>query len=63
MVDELLAASAPQMTEDELEQRLLEKGFHQPDSSSYQRRQLYANRKPIEVEGKSVSEIIIEERR
>jgi len=27
MVDELLAASAPQMTEDELEQRLLEKGF------------------------------------
>jgi hypothetical protein len=63
MVDGLLVKSSPKMTEEEFEQHLLKKGVISrippriPDAS------FEANRKLIEVEGKPVSEIIIEERR
>lgn len=63
MVDELLAAGAPQMTEDEFERHLLEKGIISRIPPRIRDASFYANRKPIEVEGKPVSEIIIEERR
>ena len=63
MVDELLAASPPQMSEDEFERHLLEKGIISRIPPRIRDASFYANRKPIEVEGKPVSEIIIEERR
>ena len=63
MVDELLAASAPTMTEDEFEQRLLKKGIISRIPPRIRDATFYAQRKPVKVEGKPVSEIIIEERR
>ena len=63
LVDGLLATSAPQMTEDEVERRLLEKGIISRIPPRIRDSSIYANRKPEEVEGKPVSEIIIEERR
>jgi hypothetical protein len=63
IVDELLAKEAPQMTEDEFERHLLEKGIISRIPPRIRDASFYANRKPIEVEGKPVSEIIIEERR
>jgi hypothetical protein len=63
ILDRLLAKAGPQTTEEEFEQRLLERGFisHIPppitDFTAYQ------NRRLIEVKGKPLSETIIEERR
>lgn len=63
MVDELLATTAPRMTEDEFEQHLLKKGIISRIPPRIRDANFYANRKPIEVRGKPVSETIIEERR
>jgi hypothetical protein len=63
IVDELLAKSAPQMTEDEFEQRLLEKGTISRIPAPITDLTPYRNRKLIEVKGKPLSETIIEERR
>ena len=63
MLDELIAKAQPAMSEAEFEQWLLDRGVisHIPapitDFSPYQ------NRKLMEVEGKPLSETIIEERR
>lgn len=62
-VDELLATSSPQMTEEEFEQRLLEKGIISRIPSPITDLTPYRNRKLIEVKGKPLSETIIEERR
>ena len=63
MVDELLATSAPQMSEDEFEQHLLEKGIISRIPPPITDLTPYRNRKLIEVKGKLLSETIIEERR
>lgn len=63
ILDSLLARSSAQMTKDSLEQRLLKKGIISRIPPRIHNTHYYANRKPIEVEGKPVSEIIIEERR
>jgi hypothetical protein len=63
MLDELLTKSGPQMTEREFERRLLEKGIISRIPPRIRDEAFYQNRKPVEVEGKPVSEIIIEERR
>jgi hypothetical protein len=63
MVDELLVKGAPMMTEEEFEQDLLKKGVISRIPPRIRDANFYANRKPVEVEGKPVSEIIIEERR
>lgn len=63
MVDELLVKSAPRMTEEEFEQRLLKKGVISRIPPRIRDASFEANRKLIEVAGKPVSETIIEERR
>jgi hypothetical protein len=63
LVDELLAKSAPQMTEEEFEQHLLEKGIISRIPPPITDLTPYRNRKLIEVKGKPLSETIIEERR
>jgi hypothetical protein len=63
MVDELLVKSAPRMTEEEFDQHLLKKGVISRIPPRIRDANFEANRKLIEVEGKPVSEIIIEERR
>jgi hypothetical protein len=63
MVDDLLTKSTPKMTEDEFEQHLLDKGIISRIPPRIRDDSFYAKRKPIKVEGKPVSEIIIEERR
>lgn len=62
-VDGLLASSAPQVTEDEFEQRLLDKGIISRIPAPITDLTPYRNRKLIEVKGKPLSETIIEERR
>jgi hypothetical protein len=62
-LDGLLAPPTPQMTEEEFEQHLLAKGVIGHIPSRIRDEEFYRNRKPAEVEGKPVSEIIIEERR
>ncbi len=62
MVDELVK-SAPVMTKEEFEQHLLKKGVISRIPPRIRDANFEANRKLIEVEGKPVSEIIIEERR
>jgi hypothetical protein len=62
MLEEMLKESKPQMTEEEFEQRLLQRGVISripppiADSTSLQ------NRKLMEVKGKPLSETVIEER-
>jgi len=63
LVDQLLATSAPELTEDEVERHMLDKGIISRIPPRIRDASFYANRKPVEVEGKPVSEIIIEERR
>ena len=62
-LDAMLEPASQQMTEEEFEQRLLAQGT----ISSIPSRDIdpaeYRSRKPIEVEGKPVSETLIEERR
>ena len=63
LLDRLLAPPTPQMTEEEFHQRLLERGVIGHIPPRVIDPVFEANRKPIEIEGKPVSEIIIEERR
>jgi hypothetical protein len=60
MLDDLLA---PPMTEEEFERRLLEKGVISRIPPPITDLTPYRNRKRIEVKGKPLSEMIIEERR
>ncbi len=63
LLDTLLAPSAPQLTEEEFERKLVEVGILSAvkppitDFTPYQRRQ------PVETTGKPLSEVILEERR
>lgn len=63
MLDDLLSNVSAQMTEEEFERRLLERGVISELRPPVTDRTNYLNRQPIEFEGKPVSEIIIEERR
>lgn len=63
LLDSLLAPPAPSMTEEEFEQHLLAKGIISEIPPRIIDPIFEQNRKPIEIEGKPVSEIIIEERR
>jgi len=63
ILDTLLAKAGPQVTDEEFELRLLEKGIISRIPPRIRDEAVYQNRKPVEVEGKPVSEIIIEERR
>ena len=63
MIDELVSTNALNMSSDELERHLLDKGIISRIPPRIRDAGFYANRKPIEVDGKPVSEIIIEERR
>jgi hypothetical protein len=63
MLDALMAKSAPPMTEDEFERRLLEKGIISRIPPPITDLTPYRDRKLIEVKGKPLSETIIEERR
>ena len=62
-VDELLVMAASHFAEQEVQQRLLDKGIISRIPPRIRDASFYADRKPVEVEGKPVSEIIIEERR
>jgi hypothetical protein len=63
ILNTLLAKAGPQMTDEEFQLRLLEKGIIGRIPPRIRDEAFYQNRKPVEVEGKPVSEIIIEERR
>ena len=63
LLDDLLAPPAPQMTEEEFERHLLAKGIISEIPPRIIDPVFEQNRRPIEIEGKPVSEIIIEERR
>lgn len=63
LLDKLLASSLANPTEDELEQKLVELGLLSEVKPPITDLTLYRNRKLIEVKGKPLSEIIIEERR
>lgn len=63
MIDELVSTKAPDTTSDELERKLLDNGIISRIPPRIRDTGFYENRKPIEVKGKPVSEIIIEERR
>lgn len=63
MLDSLLESAAPQITEEEFEQRLLEKGIISRIPPPITDLAPYRDRKLIEVKGKPLSETIIEERR
>ena len=62
LVDVLLVKGTPAMTEEEFQQRLLRKGVISRIPPRIRDANFDANRKLIEVEGKPVSDIIIEER-
>ena len=63
VLNSLLATTSPHMTQGKFEQRLLEKSIVSRIPPRIRDADYYANRKPIEVLGKPVSEIMIEERR
>ena len=63
LIDELLENSVPSPTEDLLEQRLLEAGVISEIPARVKAIIHGRDFKPIEVQGKPVSETIIEERR
>ena len=58
-----LLAPAPRMSEDEFEQHLLAKGIIGEIPPRIIDPTFERNREPVEIQGKPVSEIIIEERR
>jgi hypothetical protein len=62
-LDRSLAPPAPPMTEEEFEQHLLAKGIISDIPPRVIDPVFEQNRKPIKIEGKPISEIIIEERR
>jgi hypothetical protein len=63
LLDELLVPPAPQMTEEEFEQHLLAKGVISEIPSPITDLTPFQNRKLMEVEGKPLSDTVIEERR
>ena len=63
ILDGMLAKGEPRTTEEEFEQRLLERGVISHIPSPITDFTAYQNRKLIEVKGKPLSETIIEERR
>lgn len=63
MLEAFVAPVQPEVSEADFEKRLLERGIISRIPPRIRDAEFYANRKPIEVEGKPVSEIIIEERR
>ncbi len=62
-LDAILKNIHPRMTEDEFEQRLVERRVISAVKTPVSDSTPYRNYKPIEVKGKPVSETIIEERR
>lgn len=62
-LDSVLVNVQPQMCKADFEKRLLERGIISRIPPRIRDTDFYANRRPIEVDGKPVSEIIIEERR
>ncbi len=63
LVDSLLESSPALAPEDQLDQMLLEAGLISRIPPPITDFTPYENRKPVEVKGKPLSEIIIEERR
>jgi hypothetical protein len=62
-LDQLLTTANPQLTEEEFERRLLERGVIRRIPPPIIDLTPYKNRKLMEVRGKPLSETIIEERR
>ncbi|MFY9611305.1 MAG: hypothetical protein WAU45_22185 [Blastocatellia bacterium] len=62
-LDSVLVNVQPQMCKADFEKRLLERGIISRIPPRIRDAEFYANRRPIEVDGQPVSEIIIEERR
>ena len=63
LLNDLLAPPAPQMSEEEFEQRLLAKGVISEIPPPITDLTPFQNRRLMEVEGKPLSETVIEERR
>lgn len=63
LLDRLLVDSLPKVTEEEFEQKLFELGLFSEVKPPITDFKPYRDRKPIEVKGKPLSEVIIEERR
>lgn len=63
LLDRLLVDSLPKVTEEEFEQKLFELGLFSEVKPPITDFKPYHDRKPIEVKGKPLSEVIIEERR
>lgn len=63
LLESLVVPVQPEVSEANFEKRLLERGIISRIPPRIRDAEFYANRRPIEVEGKPVSEIIIEERR
>lgn len=63
LVDSLLSESEPTMTEDEFEDYLAAKGVIAPVNRSDETTGEFDQYQPVEVSGKPLSEMIIEERR
>jgi hypothetical protein len=62
-LDVLLAEPEPSSAEDQVEQLLFERGLLSEIKSAIRDLEPYRNRKLVQVEGKPLSEVIIEERR
>jgi hypothetical protein len=63
LLDNLIGGATPAITEEELQQRLYEKGVIGEIPSPITDLTPYRNRKLMEVKGKPLSETVIEERR
>jgi hypothetical protein len=62
-LDALLAEPEPSSAEDQVERLLFERGLLSEIKSSIRDLEPYRNRKLVQVKGKPLSEVIIEERR
>ncbi|MEK6299537.1 MAG: hypothetical protein AABO41_02350 [Acidobacteriota bacterium] len=63
MLESSVTPAQPDVSSSGFQKRLLERGIISRIPPRIRDAEFYANRKPIAVEGKPVSEIIIEERR
>ena len=63
LLDTLLAPSAPQLTEEEFERKLVEAGILSEVKPPITDFTPYQNRQPVKTTGKPLSEVILEERR
>ena len=63
MLDALLAEPEPSSAEDKVERLLFERGVLSEIKGPIRDLEPYRNRKLVQVEGKPLSEVIIEERR